>query len=626
MDLRQLRYVLSVYRHRMAARAAAEFGVAQSTITMSLRRLEDEIGAPLFERRAGGVRPNDTLRRLRRLCEPLLYDLESACRYVSARLKERPFRILFVGIEQPSGSQLDLLLTGMLAQWRARHPEVFLRYSSAPGDSTDDAGSPRIELAWSAPGRKEADFVLWNVEWSLVACGAARRLPDKVKLQQLQGMRIALAAGLGELGATAKRTANDAGLSVAADIDADMADAEYLDRRGISLLIPSILIHPGLVRHPCRAIRLQMPGRAGALHMKLPSSGAAREIGKKIADTLGKRLKRPNGWGTPAKRSTSDIDMRQLIYFTYLYEEQSVVRAAARANIVQPALSMQLRKLERALRVKLFQRNPRGLEPLTTADQLYALCHSAILALETAPRQLRTGQAPDAESLRVGLLPALDEESVLAKAVGATIETWREHYPQHQIRVSEAYSEVLRRWTQEKAIDLAIVLGPPPSERQLEFEALIRDPLAVITNREADLLPEGPVDLRKVAKLPLVLPSPHHGIRRLIEARFKGEGIAIEPKLEFDSMAVAISLVRSGKWATILPVSAVLHGVTHGFLSVHPVSNKPPLMRELWAVRHSDTKMTEPTRGFIKLFKANFNRLLATQHETKPELQLQTER
>lgn len=626
MDLRQLRYVLSVYRHRMAARAAAEFGVAQSTITMSLRRLEDEIGASLFERRAGGVRPNDILRRLRRLCEPLLHDLESACRYVSARLQERPSHILFVDVDQPPGSPLDQSLAAMLAQWRVRHPNVFLRYSSAPGDSTDHSDSSRVELFWSASGKKEAD-TLWAAEWVLVACGAARRLPDKVRLQQMQDLRISVARGLGELGTAVKSAADIAGLSLTADIAPDTIDAEDLDRQGTSLLIPSILVHPGLMRRPCRIVRVQMPGPAGALRVKLPASGAARESAKEIADTLRKRLARTAGGQAARKRKTaSAIDMRQLVYFTYLYEEQSVVRAAARAHIVQPALSMQLRKLESSLRVKLFQRNPRGLKPLMAADQLYALCHSAIIALEMVPRQLRSQQATTATSLRLGLLPALDEESILAKAVGATIETWREHYPKHQIRVSEAYSEVLRRWTQEKTLDLAIVLGPPLNERQLEFEELARDPLAIITNRNADLLPEGPVDLQKVAKLPLVLPSPHHGIRRLIEARFKSEGIALEPKLEFDSMAVAISLVRSGKWATILPISAVLHGVTHGLLSVHPVSNKPPLMRELWAVRHSSTKMTESTRGFIKLFKANFNRLLDAQHETKPELQLQPPR
>lgn len=627
MDLRQLRYVLSVYRHRMAARAADEFKVAQSTITMSLRRLEDEIGAPLLERRAGGVRPNENLRRLRRLCEPLLHDLEFACRYVSARVKERPLRISIADVDQPPGSELDLALAKTLAQLQSRQSHLLLRQSSAAGHPADDQSSPLLEFVWSSTAvKKEPGTLLWPVEWALVVSGAARHLPDSVKLEQLRGIRLALGAGLGELGRIAKQAIGDAGMSIAGpDIEPDTADAEDIDARGVGLLLPSLLIHPAMRRYPCRVVRVQMPGNPGSLRLKHSSpSSAARKVAANCAALLRGNLKRSNGHRLKPMRPTlsPDIDMRQLVYFTYLYEEQSVVRAAARANIVQPALSMQLQKLEDALRIKLFQRNPRGLKPSSAADQLYAFCHAAVMGLEAAPRQLRAAQVPDSAALRVGLLPALDEDSLLAKAVGATIEAWRENYPKHQISVSEAYSEVLSRWTQEKALDVAIVLGPPPRKRELEFEALIRDPLAVITNRNADLLPPGAVDLRTVAELPLVLPSRHHGIRRLIEARFKSAGVALEPKLEFDSMAVAISLVRSGSWATILPVSAVAHGITHGLLSVHPVSDKPPLMRELWAVRRSGTKMTEPTRDFIRLFKSNFDRLLAVQAVAKPELQL----
>ncbi|MBX3518648.1 MAG: LysR family transcriptional regulator [Xanthobacteraceae bacterium] len=626
MDLRQLRYVFSVYRHRMAARAAAEFGVAQSTTTMSLRRLEDEIGAPLFERKVGGVHPNETLRKLRRLCEPLIHDLESARDYVSSKCKTPPSWIVFVSIDHPPGSRFDEAISGMLAKWREKHPDIFLRYLNLPADATDFTKSPRVELLWSASAKSGTDLI-WNAEWSIITCGAARRLGSRIQLRQLQNLPLAIAGGLDALGESAKRALGKAGIFVESELDPDTVDAEDLDRSGINLLIPSILIHPGLSRHPCQVARLEMPDATGSLRVKISTHGRERETTKEIVELLRKGMKNPGGKKALSKRTiTSDLDLRQFLYFAYLYEEQSVVRAAERAHIVQPALSMQLRKLETALGVKLFQRSPRGLKPLPAADHLYALCHSATIALEMVPRQLRAQTSPDNTELRVGLLPALDEGSLLAKAVGATIEAWQEHFPKHQIRVSEAYSEVLRRWTQEKALDLAIVLGSQPSERHLEFEQLARDPLAIITNRDSALLPDGPIDLREIAKLPLVLPSSHHGIRRLIEERFKSEGIAITPKLEFDSMAVAISLVRSGKWATILPASAVLHGITSGFLTAHPISDTPPLMRELWAVHHTSTKMTEPTRGFITLFKSNFNRMLSAQIELQPALQASAQR
>jgi len=54
------------------------------------------------------------------------------------------------------------------------------------------------------------------------------------------------------------------------------------------------------------------------------------------------------------------MELRQIQYFLCLYEEGSVTRAAQRLNIVQPALSMQISKLENELEVKLFERTKKG--------------------------------------------------------------------------------------------------------------------------------------------------------------------------------------------------------------------------------------------------------------------------
>ena len=50
MELRQLRYVEAVARHRHFTRAAEELHVAQSALSHQVRRLEGELGADLFER------------------------------------------------------------------------------------------------------------------------------------------------------------------------------------------------------------------------------------------------------------------------------------------------------------------------------------------------------------------------------------------------------------------------------------------------------------------------------------------------------------------------------------------------------------------------------------------------
>ena len=57
LDLKDLRCFVSVYERRGFARAAVELNTVQSNVSARIRKLEDEIGALLFERLHRSIRP-----------------------------------------------------------------------------------------------------------------------------------------------------------------------------------------------------------------------------------------------------------------------------------------------------------------------------------------------------------------------------------------------------------------------------------------------------------------------------------------------------------------------------------------------------------------------------------------
>ena len=71
------------------------------------------------------------------------------------------------------------------------------------------------------------------------------------------------------------------------------------------------------------------------------------------------------------------MDFRQLRYFLGVYEAKSITKASERLNVAQPALGLQVRKLEEELGVDLFFRHSRGVTP-TEAGQLLAV-HARVL-------------------------------------------------------------------------------------------------------------------------------------------------------------------------------------------------------------------------------------------------------
>src|SRR3989441_1088004 len=64
------------------------------------------------------------------------------------------------------------------------------------------------------------------------------------------------------------------------------------------------------------------------------------------------------------------MELRHLRYFVAVSEEGSFLRAAGRLRVAQPALSKQIRDLEREVGVALFHRLPRGIR-LTPAGEAF---------------------------------------------------------------------------------------------------------------------------------------------------------------------------------------------------------------------------------------------------------------
>src|SRR3569832_877256 len=246
------------------------------------------------------------------------------------------------------------------------------------------------------------------------------------------------------------------------------------------------------------------------------------------------------------------MDFKRLRHFCKIAECGSFSMASGILHVAQPALSKQMQMLERELNCRLFHRTGRGVS-LTAAGQ--ALFEEATKLLDDADlirHRLRTFEDELVGEATIGLSPTIGRLLTLPLA-----QRVRDHHPRLTLRIAEAFSGTLFEWLQAGRIDAAI-LYHVPAVTAIRSEIVAEEPLSVIGCPAAPAFPLGlTIPITAVDNHPLVLSTPSHGLRRMVDAHAAAAGAKLKILFEFDSLDATIAVVKQGMALTVLPESAV---------------------------------------------------------------------
>src|SRR5258708_10089832 len=109
--------------------------------------------------------------------------------------------------------------------------------------------------------------------------------------------------------------------------------------------------------------------------------------------------------GEPIRRSygSGAMELRHLRYFAAVAVEGGLGGAAIVRHLAQPALSRQIKGLEKELRVQLLERTPKGVTPRAAGDALVAASEKVFAAVEEAVAETRMAAAGFAGGCRLGV-------------------------------------------------------------------------------------------------------------------------------------------------------------------------------------------------------------------------------
>lgn len=286
------------------------------------------------------------------------------------------------------------------------------------------------------------------------------------------------------------------------------------------------------------------------------------------------------------------MEFRQIQYFVCLCEEGSVTRAARRLNIVQPALSMQIAKLEEEVGRQLFVRSPQGMQPTSEGRRMYRLFLPVVGDFARAREQVMQTGAELSGLVRVGMIATI-AQGVL---VDALLEFSALH-PQVELSLTDGFSGTLTDAVSVGQLDAAVI-NKPRRPLALNSEPIAEEDLLLITGPRRSPLPDT-VPFAQLAHLKLVLPTRQHGLRGIIESFGQAEDVALAPSVEIDSISAILKLVHESDFCTLLPRVTVRRQLGDAALRGHAV-HSPRLTRQIVCVTHPRRPLAPAASAFIE--------------------------
>ena len=281
----------------------------------------------------------------------------------------------------------------------------------------------------------------------------------------------------------------------------------------------------------------------------------------------------------------------QLQAFADVIALGSFSAAAQRLHLTQPAVSLQVRQLERRLGVRLIERV--GKRPTATAAGLDLLEH--IRRIDAAVAGALEAMAYHSTGI-VGRVRLGTGATACIYLLPPMLRNLRDKLPSLDITVITGKTPAILKSVEENSIDVGFVTLPAAG-RNFQVTPVIEDELVVIFPRSGKS-PSAVVTPAALAKLPVVLYDSGGNTRRVFDDWCLRAGLSLKPVMELGNVEAIKELVRAGLGCGVLPRMAVSGVDSRKRIVVRSLS--PRLVRKLGVVLRRDKPLNRGLREVVK--------------------------
>ncbi len=302
--------------------------------------------------------------------------------------------------------------------------------------------------------------------------------------------------------------------------------------------------------------------------------------------------------------------MQHLRTFLAIAESGSLVRAAGKLNVTQPAVTKILAELEADIGQPLVERTRQGIVLTASGHILLSYATRSLRTLQEGLDSVAETQLADAPVIRIGALP-----NVGATVLPAAVRGFVVNFPTARLRISTGSNALLLASLRQGRLDLVIGrLGEPADMQGLAFEQLYTEPLVFVSRPDHPLAVSKQLPIAELGRFQLLLPDAGTRVRAIADEFLLSSGMTVGGQLieTIDtSFGRAFILESDAIWC--VPFGVIARDVADGLLARLPIATET-MRGPVGVTQRADSQSSVAIQSFVEEI-----RLSATSYHARIE-------
>jgi DNA-binding transcriptional LysR family regulator len=288
------------------------------------------------------------------------------------------------------------------------------------------------------------------------------------------------------------------------------------------------------------------------------------------------------------------LNLKQLEAFYLVVKRGSFTKAAEELNVTQPAVTMQVKSLERSLNLKLIQQLGKRVQLSEAGELLYQYAGKIFDLADEANEKMR-----DFKKLMRGTLKIGTTKNYARYIMPSLLSEFQRRFPRTKVILDEGNSENIARSVLEMENELALIsqLNLDRKIKSLFFSTV---EFVLVASPEHRFSERKSISLRELNGEPVILREKGSGSRAAILRKFQEYGIWPSVIIEASSLDFIVGYVKQNKAVSFMFEPDIKEELEKGTLKVILIE-EGNIIFFTDIIYHGEKSLSPPAQAFMKM-------------------------